>query len=240
MKLKINEKVLCIPPFISTTWDRVAFLKTEANTETNQLNLILSLLDGKEIIIPSLDASIVDIAFAAHLKYLELSQAKDNAKINNIFANINPEQIIGLPLRLGASGIEGLESALQHNSAQANTPDIPLEILNKISAITKIISNGENIPFPKPEPHCNCVHCQLARAVHGITKDEEAITSQEESVTEEDLKFRLWDINQNGDKLYTVTNPLDIKEQYSVYLGDPIGCTCGEPKCVHIRAVLNS
>jgi hypothetical protein len=79
------------------------------------------------------------------------------------------------------------------------------------------------------------MHCQIAKALHGELPEE-----QEEEVTDEDLKFRLWDIDQTGDKLYVVTNPLDSKEYYNVFLGDPIGCTCGEKNCEHIRAVLNS
>ena len=40
--------------------------------------------------------------------------------------------------------------------------------------------------------------------------------------------------------LIVVTNPLDANEHYNVFLGDPIGCTCGQKNCEHIRAVLNS
>lgn len=238
MKIKITEKVLCIPPYISTTWDKIAFLQSEENTETKLLTLILHLHDNHQIKIPNLDSSIVDIAFSAHLKYLEnyLNPSKDQAsRLTSLLNGVNPEQIIGLPIRFG----EGLESALQHNPAQANMPDMPQEILNKITAITKILSNGDPTPFPKPEPHCNCFHCQVARVLHGINKDDTE-NSSEEPITEEDLKFKTWDILQCGDKLYTVTNPLDTKEQYSVYLGSPLGCTCGLANCEHIRAVLTS
>ncbi|NGX33463.1 MAG: hypothetical protein K1060chlam4_01531, partial [Candidatus Anoxychlamydiales bacterium] len=40
--------------------------------------------------------------------------------------------------------------------------------------------------------------------------------------------------------LYRVTNPLDENEHYSVFLKDPIGCTCGKKNCEHVKAVLNS
>ena len=61
-----------------------------------------------------------------------------------------------------------------------------------------------------------------------------------EEVTDEDLKFRTWDIKQPGKKLYLVTNPLDNNENYNVFLGKPVGCTCGQKYCEHIKAVLNS
>jgi hypothetical protein len=35
-------------------------------------------------------------------------------------------------------------------------------------------------------------------------------------------------------------NPLDHKEHYNVFLGDPIGCSCGNNNCEHIQAVLKS
>ena len=59
-------------------------------------------------------------------------------------------------------------------------------------------------------------------------------------MNEEDLKFRNWEIEQTADKLYIVTNPFDKNEHYSVFLGDPLGCTCGEKNCEHIRAVLTT
>jgi hypothetical protein len=81
------------------------------------------------------------------------------------------------------------------------------------------------------------MHCQVARAIH----NESSLKKENEDiVTEEDLRFRIWDIHQTGEKLYTVTNPLDPREQYNVFLGSPLGCTCGQNNCDHIKAVLSS
>ena len=55
---------------------------------------------------------------------------------------------------------------MQHNPSQADAPDIPPDILQKIGAITKIIAPTEEQVFlPKAEPNCNCFHCQIARSV---------------------------------------------------------------------------
>ena len=62
----------------------------------------------------------------------------------------------------------------------------------------------------------------------------------EEIVSDEELRFKTWEISQTNDKLYLVSNPIDANEHYSVYLGEPVGCTCGEKHCDHIRAVLSS
>ena len=58
--------------------------------------------------------------------------------------------------------------------------------------------------------------------------------------SEDDLKFRDWDIEQKSEELYEVTNPIDQNEHYQVFLGNPVGCTCGKKNCEHIRTVLNS
>jgi PhoH-like ATPase len=50
----------------------------------------------------------------------------------------------------------------------------------------------------------------------------------------------IWGIEQTAEQLYKVTNPLDANEQYNVFLGTPLGCTCGLKNCEHIRAVLNT
>ena len=43
---------------------------------------------------------------------------------------------------------------------------------------------------------------------------------------------------QTDEKMFTVTNRLDKNEKFNVYLGKPIGCTCGKEGCEHILAVL--
>lgn len=237
MKVKINEKLICIPPYISTTWDRVAFLQTEHGYEAN-LTLVLNLIDGNIIKIPNLDSSIIDIAFAAHLKHLE--RGIEVKTVGNQPPSI--EQLGGIPIRFGITnfpgGLEALESTFQHNPAQSGAPDLPKEVLDKIVGITKLMTNGDVNGIPKPEPHCNCMHCQIARVIHEISNEENPVI--EDPVSDDDLKFHNWNIAKSGEKLYTVSNPLDPKEHYSVYLGSPVGCTCGQPNCEHILAVLYS
>ncbi len=243
MKAKINEKIICIPPYISTSWDHISFMQTEQGAD-GELTLVLHLDDGKCIRIYNLDKALIDLAFSAHLKYLESRGEAGSIQVNGpmgFFKNafgITPEQIGSMPIQFGIAGIPGMENlemAMQHNPAHGDTPDLPAEVLEKIGGITKMLTNGDLNGFPKPEPHCNCPHCQLARAMHGIKRD---VSVEEDRVTDEDLSFHYWDIKQNGDQLYIVTNPLDSAEQYSVFLGNPIGCTCGHEHCEHIKAVL--
>lgn len=218
--MKINNKILSIPPYISTSWKNINSLLVDQSGQ-----LIILLHTNAKIIIPHLDSSIINVIFDAHAKYVEVEE-KQKPKTDGF----------PLPLKIGSDGIESVGSAMQHNPDQATSPDLPEEILSKISGIVKVMGIEDPELLPKAEPNCNCVHCQIARAIRGIKKGEEV----EEEISEEDLKFRLWDIKQTGEKLYLVTNPLDKKEEYSVFLGEPIGCTCGSKNCEHIRAVLNS
>ena len=242
MKAKINENIICIPPYVSTSWDHISFMQTEQNPE-EELILVLHLDDGKCIKIRNLDKALIDLAFSAHLKYLESRGLDPETKPQNTpmgflqnLLGATAEQIDSMPLKFGIAGIPGMENlemAMQHNPKQADLPNLPSEVLEKVTSITKMITNGVTEAFPKPEPHCNCPHCQIARSIHGIEKKE-----MEEPVTDDDLKFRDWEIKPNGDKLYTVINPLDSTEQYTVFLGEPIGCTCGHSHCEHIKSVL--
>jgi hypothetical protein len=239
MKAKIDQEKICIPPYISTTWDQVAFLRTRQCPETNEKTLQLHLKDGSMISIPNLDPTLVDISFSAHLKHLEENKSPRAETKGGLFQilGIKPDQLMQMPMQMGIAGIPGvesLESLMQHNQAKAETENLPPEMLEKVSQMAKMFMGGDLSVFPKPEPHCNCTHCQVARAVHGVEKEES------EEISDEDLSFRDWEIEKRGEKLYEVINPLDPSEHYTVYLGSPVGCTCGEDNCEHIKSVLLS
>ena len=126
-----------------------------------------------------------------------------------------------------------------------NAPDLPAEILEKIASIAKIIAPEDQNSLPKSEPHCNCFYCQVSRAIQaGLIHHEAGAKPQEEPneepISDEDLSFQQWDILQASDNLYTVINRLDTQEKYNVFLGQPVGCTCGKLACEHILAVLKS
>lgn len=251
--MKINSQIISIPPYISVSWDKVSLLQTKNSSDGADLLLVLQLTDGKEVSIPNLGPAVINEAFEAHIQYVEnqkesLPQQKSGepeaqkspAGFMQQLMGLTPDQLSGMPIRFGVSGMpgmEGMDMAMQHNQAQSDTPDLPPEVIEKISGVAKLLTGGDLSSFPKPEAHCNCTHCQVARAIHGISKVDPEV---EEPITEEDLKFRDWDVAKVGDKLYTATNPLDTKESYNVYIGTPVGCTCGQEHCEHIRAVLSS
>lgn len=252
--MKINYKILSIPPFISTSWKNISSLHCEY--KDSLLVLIVGLHNGTRIEIPHLESDVIEAIFVAHSKFLEQDQS--NAPPKNPLNTRAPQGLSGLSsqslsdsltsnfgfplLQIGPSGVENFGSVMQHNPEQSNAPDLPQEILDKIASISKAVGIDDPNLFPKPEPHCNCFHCQISRAIQSSKEEEDSPsqTTLEENVSDEDLKFRLWDVSQTSDKLYLVSNPLDSGEHYSVFLGEPVGCTCGEKHCDHIRAVLNS
>lgn len=253
--MKINRHIFHMPPLISTSWKSIASLHVEKRPEPV---LVISLFNSSKIEIPNLDPKIIQAIFTIHAQVLEQELAPATPKNApqaeapqpqpapaNLATAMDNTLSMTLPLPPHLVGMENMGTFMQHNPEQAEAPDLPKEMLEKISSLSKTMGIQESDTLPKPEPECNCYYCQIARAMHGDVVDQEIeagaqITSEEEVISDDDLKFRTWDIEQTSEKLYLVTNPLDIKEHYSVFLGDPIGCTCGDKNCEHIKAVLSS
>jgi hypothetical protein len=214
--MRITPKILSIPPYVSTTWKNILSLHIEVRSSVPIL--VLSLAAGIRIEIPGMDTAAIRAIFLAHAQYADAETLQEQ------------------PLKMLVKTED--EGFLQHDASQANDNDLPVELLQKISSLSEALGIRDSALIPQAETNCNCPHCQIANALRkGLIKEEVA---EEEIVTDDDLKFRTWDIAKTADNLYTVSNPLDSAETYSVYLGQPVGCTCGNPHCEHIRAVLKS
>lgn len=232
MQIKITDKILSIPPYISTSWAHIAALHMKGNL------LVITLTDGNTVNVSNLAKETIDLIFNYHAVYLEkenstpLSVEKRDS-FNGLF-----EQAGDSSMRLILGSADGLSNVTQHNPAQADAPDLPSELLQKISTITKIVMPLDESFTPKAEPSCNCFHCQIARALNPTPVETQ--DKDHEVVKDEELQFQQWDIKPIGDKLFSVVNRLDTHETYRVYLGQPVGCTCGGSGCEHILAVLKS
>lgn len=227
--MKINNIILSIPPYISTSWEQVAAVYIEY--KQNIQMLVIELVSGNKVEIPNLDEKILETVFIKHSHFLE-NKPKDKPSVQPP-ADDNKHGIITFSMPIPA---DGSTLFMQHNIEQAQAPDLPKEILDKVVLMTKNLKPEELANLSKAEPHCNCPYCQIMKAIQSEFSEPEI----EEAVTDSDLTFRSWEIHQETDKLYTVTSPLDTKEQYHVFLGSPIGCTCGNKNCEHIQAVLKS
>lgn len=220
--MKLSDKIICIPPYISTSWKNVHSLSTEIRDQKILLQILLN--TGEKIAIPNLEKQVIALIFEMHSRHVE-QEGEGKKK-----GAADPFLGLPLPLRFHNGALEAFGSILQHNPDQKNAPTLPPDVLQKIASVTKSLGVEDPNLLPKAEPNCNCLHCQIANAMQQI----------EEIVKDEELKFKNWEITQINTKLYTVCNPLDKKEQYNVFLGTPVGCTCGQRNCEHIRAVLES
>ena len=222
--MKITDKILSLPPYISTAWKNIVSIHVETRPYGHVL--LIELVTGSKVEVPNLDPKLMEKIFSMHALALE-QEGHQNPVATQTFA---------FPLPFP---IEGLTSTLQHNPEQADTPPLPPEILEKIQSLKGVLPE-DLTSLQKAEPHCNCPYCQITRAITGALLEAEAPLPIEEEVSAADLTFRNWDIKQEGDKLYCVTSALDKKEHYNVFLGEPVGCTCGSKNCEHIQAVLRS
>ncbi|MFN4174815.1 MAG: hypothetical protein ACK4HV_06915 [Parachlamydiaceae bacterium] len=215
---KITDKFLSLPPYISVSWREVAFVKSEGDL------MVISLKTGEICKIPNLTEQEKNLIFECHRHFLEQPEFPKHS--------ISP-----IGFKIGTP--EGVFQAFEHNPELSNSPNIPDEVLDKIVESTAALPQEQLQNLPLGEEGCNCFFCQIMNAIHGKEKIE-TIESIDEVVDEEELTFREWDIVQTGDKLYSVTNANDPTEKYTVFLGDPIGCTCGKNQCEHILSVLKS
>ena len=233
--MKITPQMLSLPPYISTTWANIASLRVMHANSSNPV-LIIELLQGNQVEVPGLELSAIDAIFAAH------EQALESAATSVLLpAKQDPLSLaFNLPFKLFGENLHKMGGMLQHNPEAADTPDLPQDVVEKIASFIHNLDIPEATALPIAEEGCNCTFCQVARTIRNAISPKQEEPPSEEPVSEEDLRFRTWDIVQKEGQLYLVTNPIDEAEHYNVFLGDPIGCTCGQRDCEHIRAVLRT
>jgi hypothetical protein len=215
--MNITDKILSIPPYISSSWKNIVSIHVEPRPFGHAL--IVELITNTRIEIPNLDRPFIEKIFASHAKAIE-EESKPRITAHP-FSSLD---------------LMGMHSVIQHDPQQKDTPPLPMDMLEKIAEMAKGLLPID-FSLQQPEANCNCPYCQIMRA---LTEPSAEAVALEEEVSDEDLKFRVWDIKQEDNKLYSVTNSSDNKEQYKVFLGTPIGCSCGSNHCKHIQAVLNN
>ncbi|MGB7978089.1 MAG: hypothetical protein WCF19_02885 [Chlamydiales bacterium] len=221
--MKITSRILSIPPYLSTTWKNISSLYV--NAEEDRLTLVVRLQNQIQVEVPGLSKELIHEIFEAHSKSAEEETEWKNP-LEGPFSFTVPVKSDG--------SFDPLVTSMQHNPEQADLAPIPPDVLKRLTMIARVFGLEDTSTLPKPEPGCHCVYCQITRAFAG------GDAAPIEEITHEDLTFRDWEIQEAGHQLYNVTNPLDANERYSVFLGTPLGCTCGSKNCEHIRAVLQT
>lgn len=227
--MKITDQILSIPPYLSTSWENIGAIHMENGA------LVVVLVDGGRVPLPHLDDETIERIFKAHETYLEQSEEDSDEDEDDSASSLS------FPFNLAMSAFDNMGQILQHNPEQRSAPSLPHEMLERVASVVGMLQPSDLKMLPTPEDGCNCFHCQIARAMQGATGQHAHIQGTEDvEVSDDDLRFRSWDIEQLGDQLYKVQNPLDQSEVYQVFLGKPVGCTCGKEGCEHIEAVLRS
>ncbi len=242
---KINSKILCIPPFISTAWENIKSLHFLA--QSPEPCLVVTLSSGTEIKIPGLSAQTIEDIFKTHTEHMDMSQDKTPSYNNPTTLKKSetgkaPFFSFDLPFNFDNLGdVSALMNCTQHDMKLAHSEPLPPDLLEKVTKMASMMGlDIAKMKDLKAEPHCNCPHCQVVRSMSGSTIPSDQNDNIDEEVTESDLTFKEWDIREVGDKLHEVVNPLDSSEKYQVFLGNPVGCTCGKAHCDHLKAVLES
>jgi hypothetical protein len=236
--MKINHKVLSIPPYISTSWKNISSLQSTQEGEKH--SLLIHLQDGGLVRVPDLEAVVVQGIFGAHAKYIETeSKTSPNTEVE---ANKRQSTVREAHPSIKFFEIENISSMMTHNDQERNAPDLPSYILRKVQEISLEMGLSNSATLPVAEPNCNCPFCQIAKSIQkmGSESPTELSYEEEDLITEEDLTFTSWIIRPLKQNLYLVVHPDHLEDQYQVFLGSPIGCTCGSNQCDHIKAVLSS
>lgn len=225
--MKINSKILSIPPYISSSWDHITSLHIEQKEEKKYLVVLLN--NGSKLEIPGLSDASIEQIFLAHEQYIEEKngvKAKDNP-----FTQLN----FGIPLSVNPESMKMLFEAMQDPS-KLNHIEIPEDVAEKIASFASSMGLDPSAIIPEGDFSEESIYGQLRKAFGQPEKEQLA----EEEVSDEELTFKEWDIVKVEEQLYRVTNPLDQSESYQVFLGNPMGCTCGKEGCEHLQAVLRS
>ena len=225
----INTKVLNIPPFISVQWNQIEYLSTEND------NLIVSLKSGKTVEIPHLSPEILEQIFSVHADAMEAESSPTATPMKtHLFGSSD--------VKIGFSTMDpnGLGIPLQHMDELRDSPDLPAEVIEKVRVVSKLLPAEDVRHAQKPVDNCNCPFCQISAAIQADHPQVDEHEEIEVEILDEELSFSQWEIAQKGDMLYEVKNKLDTHETYNVFLGSPVGCTCGRSGCEHILAVLKS
>ena len=236
-KIVINERLLSIPPRLSVSWREVSSLYQKSES----LHIVLK--GGEQIVVDDLEAELLDTIFHHHALFLEKRAEERHREMLGPagLAKWAPPFAEGgeTMMKIGLPPLDAMGMMVEHNPEQKDAPPLPADLLEKVSGVIRLLTDDPE-GLPKPEGDCQCFHCQIARALHPASEKVEVIEPLDEVISMDDLMFSDWEVEDAGEKLFKVKNKLDPEESYSVFLGSPVGCTCGRLNCEHVVAVLKS
>jgi hypothetical protein len=268
--MSVTRKAFHLPPFISTSWAHVVSLHMEHEdheqllvvTLTNGAQICIPGLEERLLrhifqmhaeVMENHPPSAVSSEVAVAVKESESARSvaaripfTENGDLAVTMNGIEAWQAVGENhggllegLSIDPSRLQSLEQdLLEHRPELTDSAPLPPLLLQRMSLMGRFLHPQLLAQMPRAEDGCGCPFCQLHRVLHGEPPDT-ALPAVAE-VQDDELRFRSWLIEQQDDHVFVVSNPEDAQESYRVFLGDPLGCTCGHVRCEHVRAVLQS
>ncbi len=206
----INKHVLSIPPYISTSWRDIELLLSDGHSTLN-----IYLKNGTLVRIAHLPKEQLDLIFAIHQEILLQKPA------------LIPTQALD-PLLFNFAG-----PFLEHDETLSDSSPLPEEVKERLRSLIQGLPKIEAQRLPPIHENCHCPHCQLM----GLLVEPEL---KEEEVSDEDLRFSTWITYPVSSSEVIVEHPYDKQQCYRVFLKNPVGCSCGETGCEHLKHVLRN
>lgn len=261
--MKITSKILSIPPYLSTSWyDVDSLFQAEDGV------LVVALTNGTQVRLEHLSQEIVHTIFDAHACFLEEEAQREDEEDDEDDDGVKRAEVefsVQTPFTLSqAEELSGdaMKIFMEHDPSRSLGPLLPEAVLKRVSALAKMFLPPNMIPLDASHENCRCPFCQIVRALSGlpqpIFEDEEEekkriLQSLQEKKGKEEHREKgeqerekekkgssPWLIQQLEEEVYAVTDRAHPDQVYRVSLATPITCSCGQPNCVHIIAVLKS
>ena len=238
MDIKITKHLLSIPPYVSSRWEFIQSLRVQ------EQRLIVTLKDGSSCTVPSLSQEELSQIFIAFSSYAQQPEGEEVFKkdISQLVEGMKKgfSEFVNMITKASGQAL-GFAKSLEHDPSNAHLPPLPPEARKRVEMLLQIVPEDEILAMHEPIADCHCMYCQVQRLLReAISRKKHPTEEEEEPVDESELKFTEWTVEPLADKLYSVRNKLNPQEEYRVFLGEPLGCTCGKANCEHIIAVLRS
>lgn len=228
MRMQINKKMLSIPPYISTQWGYVVNIaKNKESKDT--LDFVLG---GDTLIsVPNLNEDTQEKIFQMHQEYLASCQENTDAQIFTLLTGDTTTTHISMPSSANFFPL------LQHNVEVSGLPEVPKETILKMTQALDDLTMHSNPFYKAPEPHCQCMYCQIARVVHDEVESSEREEKKSDKSNTDVLISNGWLVKERSPDHFEVSSP-DAKQNSFVVTLTPPTCSCGDANCEHIAAVL--
>jgi hypothetical protein len=111
--MRINKKIINIPPYISASWDNINSLTSKEHHGHH--TLVVTMVDGSITHVPDLDKVTIEAIFAEHANYFD-----EQTKQGQVHQHSGLSEL-SLPFfaKMSIPGLDEIISLLQHNAERS-------------------------------------------------------------------------------------------------------------------------